>query len=92
LNTPTETDILYGLGITLVFTGIAIMLLAVLRLSLSGNKAHGKTRSGGIILIGLVPIVFGTDKESVKEILLLALGLTAILIIAMIVRYCVASK
>jgi uncharacterized protein (TIGR00304 family) len=89
LNTPTETDILYGLGTTLVFTGIAIMLLAILRLSLSGNKANGKTRSGGIILIGPVPIVFGIDKESVKKILLLALDLTVILIIAMIVRYSV---
>lgn len=92
MNTSTETDILYGLGITLVFAGIAIMLLAVLRLSLSGDKANGKTRGGGIILIGPVPIVFGTDKESVKKIMLLALGLTAILIIAMIVRYCVALK
>jgi len=54
LSTSPEADVLYRPGIMLVFAGIAIMPLSVLRLSPSGNKANGKTRGGGIIIVGPV--------------------------------------
>ena len=45
------------LGITLVFVGIAVIILASIVLGGSGSV-------GGIILIGPIPIVFGAGPEA----------------------------
>jgi uncharacterized protein (TIGR00304 family) len=55
-------------------------------LSISGAK-KGKVKGGGAIIIGPVPIIFGTDEKSLKTILLLSLALTAMLVVAMVVYY-----
>jgi uncharacterized membrane protein len=46
------------LGITLVFVGIAVIIIASIVLGGSGSV-------GGIILIGPIPIVFGAGPEAV---------------------------
>ncbi len=46
------------LGVTLLFAGIAVIVLASVFLSGSGS-------AGGIILIGPIPIVFGAGPDSV---------------------------
>ena len=46
------------LGITLVFVGIAVIIVATIVLGGSGSV-------GGIILIGPIPIVFGAGPEAV---------------------------
>lgn len=46
------------LGITLVFVGIAVIILASIVLG-------GSASVGGIILIGPIPIVFGVGPEAV---------------------------
>ena len=46
------------LGITLVFVGIAVIIVASIVLGGSGSV-------GGIILIGPIPIVFGAGPEAV---------------------------
>lgn len=56
-----NAETLYSLGFALIFLGIMIVLTALLLLSHSETKEK-KTRGGGIIIIGPVPIVFGTDK------------------------------
>ena len=50
-------------------------------------KAEGKVKGAGVIMIGPIPIIFGTDKKSVKSVLALALALTIALVIAMVVYY-----
>jgi uncharacterized protein (TIGR00304 family) len=80
-------ETLYGLGITLILAGMAIILAAILLFFISSIRGKGKIKGGGVILIGPVPIVFGTDKESVKKILLLSLVLTVLLIIVMVIFY-----
>ena len=45
------------LGITLVFVGIAVLVVASVVLGGSGNV-------GGVILIGPIPIIFGTGPEA----------------------------
>ena len=45
----------------------------------------GKVKAAGVIMIGPLPIIFGTDKKTVKTVLLLALALTLAVIIAMII-------
>jgi uncharacterized protein (TIGR00304 family) len=77
---------LYALGIALVFVGVLIIVVAVILLSISGAK-KGKVKGGGAIIIGPIPIIFGTDKKSLKTVLLLSLALTVLLVIVMILYY-----
>jgi uncharacterized protein (TIGR00304 family) len=84
-----NTETLYSLGIALIFVGVIVVAVAALLLLLSGTRGKERIRGGGAIIVGPIPIVFGTDKESVKEVLLLCLGLVIALIIAMVVYYLV---
>lgn len=75
-------QLLWNVGVSLIFVGFAIALIAVFWLAFSGVKGgKGKVRGGGAIIIGPIPIIFGTDKESVKIILLLSIVLVALLLI-----------
>jgi uncharacterized protein (TIGR00304 family) len=82
-----DAGTLYSIGIALVFSGILVFLGAILLLILSSVKRDRNVRGGGAIVIGPFPIVFGTDRESVKKVLLLSLALTILLVIAMVVFY-----
>jgi uncharacterized protein (TIGR00304 family) len=86
-----DAGTLYGLAIALIFAGMLIIIVATLLLFLSNVKGGGKVKGGGAIIIGPFPIIFGTDKESVKTILLLSLVLTVLLIIAMVTFYLISK-
>ncbi|MCW4044431.1 MAG: DUF131 domain-containing protein [Candidatus Bathyarchaeota archaeon] len=77
---------LYTLGVTLIFVGALVIVIAILLLSVSGTK-DGKMKGGGAIIIGPVPIIFGTDKESLRTVTLLSLVLTVLLVAATILYY-----
>jgi uncharacterized protein (TIGR00304 family) len=81
-----DSAVLYALGIALIFVGILVIVVAVVLLAVSGGK-NGKVKGGGAIIIGPVPIIFGTDKKSLKTVLLLSLALTVMLVVAMAVYY-----
>ena len=81
-----DSAVLYTLGLVLVFVGVALIIIAVVLLSVSGAR-KGKVKGSGAILIGPVPIIFGTDKKSLKTVLLLSLALTVMLVVAMVVYY-----
>lgn len=81
-----DAGTLYALGIALILIGVLIIVLAVLLFSLLSAK-KGKVKGGGAVIIGPVPIIFGTDKKSLKTVLLLSLALTVLLLIVMIVHY-----
>jgi len=80
------TSVLYALGFMLVVVGIILVVIAIILMS-SRSVGRGKVRGAGVIMIGPIPIVFGTDKESVKTVLKLALALTVALIIAFLIYY-----
>ena len=82
----------YGLGIALIFAGMLIILVAILLLFLSSVKEKGEIKGGGAIIIGPFPIIFGTDKESIKMVLLLSLTLTILLVIVMVIFYLVLKR
>jgi uncharacterized protein (TIGR00304 family) len=82
-----DANTLYGLGITLIFAGMLIIVAAIILLSISSAKREGKVKGGGAIIIGPIPIIFGTDKKSLKTVLLLSLLLTIFLIVATVVIY-----
>jgi uncharacterized protein (TIGR00304 family) len=80
----TETGILFAAGIALVFVGIVIIIVAVLLLSIR-SAGKGKVRGGGAVIIGPIPIIFGTDRKSLKTVVLLSLALTILLIVVMVI-------
>lgn len=86
-NTLMDAGTLQGLGIALIFAGMLIILVAIFLLFLSNIKEKDKVKGAGAIIIGPLPIIFGTDKKSVKTVLLLSLALTTLLIIAMVIFY-----
>jgi uncharacterized protein (TIGR00304 family) len=73
---------LYSLGIILVFVGVTVIIIALALLIVRGLGQKGKVKGGGAIIIGFIPIIFGTDKESLKKILLLSIVLVIVLIVA----------
>ncbi|MEM2118194.1 MAG: DUF131 domain-containing protein [Candidatus Bathyarchaeia archaeon] len=82
-----SAETLYSLGIALIFVGMLIVLVAMVLLFVSNIRKKGKIRGGGAIIIGPFPIIFGTDKESVKTVLLLSLVLTIFLVVAAVIFY-----
>lgn len=77
---------LCALGIALVFVGILIVVVTLFLLSVS-SATRRKIKGGGAVIIGPVPIIFGTDKRSLKTVLLLSLALTIMLIAFLILQY-----
>jgi uncharacterized protein (TIGR00304 family) len=78
------TQALLNLGLILILVGFAIVFIAVILLVFTAVRDKGKIRGGGAVVIGPFPIVFGTDKESVKVLLILSIALIALLLIFMI--------
>ena len=77
---------LYMIGLALIFLGTIIIIAIILALLFSGRD-KAKVRGGGAIIIGPVPIIFGTDKESLKTILILSIILTVLLTIVTVMLY-----
>jgi len=79
---------LWSIGIALILLGFAIAFIAMIWLVSSGGKSgKGRVRGGGAVIIGPIPIIFGTDKESVKIILVLSIVLVALLLVLMLFSY-----
>ena len=78
-------QLLWNVGVALILLGFALAFIAMIWLVLFGAKS-GKTRvkGGGAVIIGPIPIVFGTDKESMKIILVLSIVLVVLLLIFMV--------
>ncbi len=74
INLITSGIILIVLGTMLLFAGVLAQSLG----SATGPKSEVK--GGAVILIGPVPIVFGTDAESAKTVLILAIILMLIVL------------
>ena len=79
-------ETLYEMGIIIIFIGVIIVFAAFVLLILSSIKS-GRARGGGALIIGPFPIVYGSDKESVKTILWLSIALTVLLFIVSFVLY-----
>ena len=74
-------QLLSSVGLTLIFAGLALILVAVVWLFARSSREKGSVKGGGVVVIGPVPIIFGTDKETVKTLLILSIILVALLLI-----------
>lgn len=63
------------LGFILIFAGIAVIFFSVLSSALKQEGARGEY--GGAVVIGPIPIVFGSSERAVKIAVLGALVLMA---------------
>ncbi len=81
-----DLTVIIGLGIALVIVGVIVVVAAIILASLRGAK-HGNVRAGGVIMIGPIPIIFGTDKKAIKSAALLALALMVTALIVLLVYY-----
>jgi uncharacterized protein (TIGR00304 family) len=82
-----DLSVFIAVGIAVVVVGIVLVIAVIIRASMGTKKEGGKVRGAGVIMIGPIPIIFGTDKKSVKAVLALALALTIALLIFFVVSY-----
>ena len=75
-----DASIFYALGITLFIVGVIVIITAII-LASSANPKKGKMKGAGVIMIGPIPIIFGTDKKSVKMAFALALAMIMLIVI-----------
>ena len=78
-------SIIYTVGILLIFIGFFSIAIGIILYLLTSK--NGEVKGGGAIIIGPIPIIFGTDKKSLRIILILSFALTLIFAIAMVVYY-----
>jgi uncharacterized protein (TIGR00304 family) len=92
-NGVADLGVFYAVGFALVIAGVALIVAAIIRASTRQHSQRGEdegeshVRGAGVIMIGPVPIIFGTDKKSVKTVLALALALSIVFLIILIVYY-----
>ncbi|WP_455367638.1 TIGR00304 family membrane protein [[Eubacterium] cellulosolvens] len=71
---------LFNIGLFLILAGIFLIIILTIIMFHSAG-AYGQVKGGGIIMIGPLPIIFGTDKGSVRNLIILALVLMVISIL-----------
>ena len=80
------TDLTF-VGMALTIVGVILAFLAMVMIAVGGRS--GKMKGGGILLIGPLPIIFGTDRQSVKLLVILAIILMLIVSTLTILPYLV---
>lgn len=68
----------FDIGLTLVLLGFAMAVVAALLMVFHPTK--GTVRGGGAVIIGPLPIIFGSDKGSLRGILVIAIILFLIVL------------
>jgi uncharacterized protein (TIGR00304 family) len=75
---------LANVGLLLIVLGFILAFVAMILLASKGKGTGGGTRGAGLLLIGPIPIVFGSDRESVKALMILAVVLIVIVLVVMV--------
>jgi len=82
---------LSNLGFVLVAVGSLLAFVAVV-LMLAKASTGGSTKGGGIVMIGPIPIIFGSDKNSAKALMVLAIILIVAVLAFMVVPTILLSR
>ena len=73
---------LLGIGLIAVFIGSLLIILSFLG---EGLERKGRSEAGGVIIIGPVPVVFGSNKSAAMAAALVGIVLTALAIILFLI-------
>ena len=82
-----SNQLLFDLGVILVFAGFLIAFVAVILLFFTVTRGKGKFEGGGAVIIGPFPIVFGTNRESIKILLLLSITLIILVLVLTVISH-----
>jgi len=74
-------NLIFTVGLLLAIAGFVVGILAFVIAIAKSMRGGGKVRGGGIVMIGPVPIIFGTDKESTRMLVLLGIILMVVFLL-----------
>ncbi|BCU70274.1 TIGR00304 family membrane protein [Stygiolobus caldivivus] len=88
-------QLLFAIGLSFVFFGIIVVVIGLIFEIVRGAKKkenreerqgerESKTEYGGVIFIGPIPIVFGSNKDMAKLALIIGLVMFILVILLMI--------
>jgi uncharacterized protein (TIGR00304 family) len=80
LDTSSFTEV----GFLLIIFGFAVAFIAMIALAIRSARGSGQGHTAGLVLIGPIPIIFGSDKQSIKVVMLLAVLLILLVLVIMI--------
>ncbi|MEE8168468.1 MAG: DUF131 domain-containing protein [Candidatus Hydrothermarchaeales archaeon] len=69
-----------SIGFILILLGFSLVFIGIIT---HATKDAGEIRGGGVVMIGSIPIVFGTDTESVKIVVVLVIILILVAMLAL---------
>jgi len=88
--TPAE---LVTLGILIAFIGFFIIFFAIAySIFKSASKGEAKAEGGGVIIVGPIPIVFGSSQKVAKIVMILAIVLLIVTILFYLVPYIIMYR
>jgi len=71
-------------GVILIFIGMAVIIVATLLSALGQQPSQQKAEAGGVIMIGPIPIIFGTSWKMAVIAIVLAIVLIAVALVMML--------
>ncbi|MFP3201676.1 MAG: DUF131 domain-containing protein [Sulfolobus sp.] len=84
-------SLLYSIGLTLIFVGLLVIIVGFILEMIRGeeqrNQQQRKSEYGGVIFIGPIPIVFGSNKDIAKTMLIIAFVIFLFIIILFLISY-----
>ena len=83
MDAPSVTEV----GFILIVFGFVLAFAAMILLAFRSARGSEKTRAAGVLLIGPIPIIFGTDRDSVKGLIILAIALMLVVLVVMFLPY-----
>ena len=69
-------------GILLALVGVGMMVAASVS---SGERSGGEVRGGGVVMVGPIPIIFGSDARWASVAIVLAIVLIVLYLLAVLV-------
>ena len=87
VNAEMSAQLLFNLGVILVLAGFLVAFVGVILMFLAATKGKRRVKGGGAVIIGPFPIVFGTDRESLKILLLLSITAIVLMLILTVISY-----
>ncbi len=66
---------LVAAGMLLIFLGVALVFLGVLLGAMQGSPGKGGAEAGGVVLIGPIPLIFGTSARAAMIAVVIAIVL-----------------
>ncbi len=71
----------------LILAGFVLAFIAAILMVVFSVRGRGRVKGGGVVLLGPIPIIFGTDKSSAKLLFALGLILTVVLVLLWVSPY-----